>query len=400
MPRFDAADEYFNRSIETVTDTPYESTVVVYGVFCRQPGVVVGMQDVVELINNHCPGPVTVRGRSDGDRFNANEIVLLIEGPFGQLVTMETTYLGILSLSAAAANMAAIVEAAGHVPVIDMSARHYPPELLVALAEASAVGGAAGTSTAMGHAAVMARYGIGDDRIRVGSRDSAPFRLYGTLPHALNAVYGGSSIESAAAFHEKHPEVPLTILLDFEGRERDVCAAAVRRFGSALYGVRLDTPANRIHEGGHDKPQRALEMRILSQAADRKSAQDGLARYGFGPGVTIEEVYAIRDLLDSLGSKHTRVMVTSGFDLEKVQAFRSCNAPMDMIGTGSWVRFGVFTSDILRVNEDGQWLSRCKAGRLEELTEPADLPVLLDKPPPPEHRNGDAPSIDGDGASG
>ncbi|HOW70014.1 MAG TPA: hypothetical protein PKY77_05375 [Phycisphaerae bacterium] len=384
MPRFDAADEYFNRSYETVTGTPYEHMPVVYGVFCREPGMITGMQDVLELINNHCPGPVTVRALSDGDRFEPMHIVMTLEGPFGQLVTLETTYLGILSLSAATANMAAIVEAANPAQVIDMAARHYPPELLVAIAEAAAVGGAAGTTTPLGHAAVITRYGISDDRIQIGSRDSTSFRLHATIPHALNAVYGGNSIESAAAYNHRCPAASLTVLLDDEGRERDICSEAVKRFGSSLYGVRLDTPANRVHQGGHEKADRALEMRILSQVppADRKAAMAALARHGFGPGVTIEAAYTIRDLLDKLGSRHTRLVLSGDFDLDKVRAFRLCNAPADYITTGSWVRFGIFTSDILRVFENDHWIPRCKTGRGGELIEPDGLPVVLQKNAP------------------
>ncbi|GMV97789.1 MAG: hypothetical protein HRF43_19840 [Phycisphaerae bacterium] len=381
MPKFNLSDEYFNRSLDTVAGTPRESMPVCYAVFCRQAGVMCGVADIVDLLTDHCKGPVTLRGKTDGEPFAPGEVVLTLEGPFGELVTLETLYLGILSLSAAAGNMAAIVEAAGpEVKVIDMAARHYPPELTAPIALAAAVGGARGTSTQAGHAAVLERFGVGGDHICVGARSPVEFKLYGSIPHALNAVFEGGSIESAAAYHAACPDVPLTVLLDFEGCERDVCAEAVARFGSALEAVRLDTPANRIHQGGHDRPTRALEMRILSQAPDRRAAQEALDRYGFGPGVTIEAVYAIRDLLDSLGARSTRIVVSSGFDLEKVRAFRACRAPMDVIGTGSWVRFGVFTSDIVRVFENGQWLRRCKAGRSDELVEPEGLPVIYQHP--------------------
>src|SRR5262249_47894511 len=159
----------------------------------------------------------------------------------------------------------------------------------------------------------------------------------------------------AAAYHARFPEEPLTVLIDFEGRERDVVNEAVQRFGSSLHAVRLDTPGNRIHQGGHERPNRALEMRILSQVPDRAAAQQALDRYGFGPGVTIEAAYGIRDLLDSIGARATKLVVSSGFDLEKVRAFKSCHAPMDAIGTGSWVGFSVFTSDIIGMFENGEW---------------------------------------------
>ncbi len=379
MAKNDLSDEYFNRSYTTVAGTDYERRLVRYGLFAREAGRLCGVRDVLEMIRRRCPGPVTVRGRADGYLYKSGEIVLTIEGPFGQLVTLETQYLGMLSLSAAAWNMGRIVEAAGGIPVIDMSARHYPPELIPRIAMAAAVGGASGTSTPAGYAEVQARYGIGKEKIRIGNEEPHEFKLYGSIPHALNAVYEGSSIESAYAYHQRCPEVPLTVLIDFEGRERDICSQAVSRFGRDLYAVRLDTAANRIHQGGHEKPTRTLEMRILSQVNDRPAAMAALERYGFGPGVTIEMVYAIRDLLDSLGAKSTRILVSSGFDLEKVQAFVACKAPMDAIGTGSWVDFAMFTSDILRVHEQDQWVPRCKAGRAEELHEPLNMPVLLSK---------------------
>lgn len=380
MAKFNLSDEYFNRAHETVAGTPREQTRVCYAVFCREPGMMCGVADIVDLLTDHCPGSVVLRGKSDGQTFEAGEVVLTLEGAFGELVALETMYLGILSLSRAAANMAAMVEAAGEgIDVVDMAARHYPPELAAPVALAAAIGGACGTSTQAGHAAVIERFGVGGDHICIGSRPPKAFRLYASIPHALNAVFGGDSIETAVAYQSTYPNETLTVLADFEGRERDVCAEAVRRFGSGLDAVRLDTAGNRLHQGGHDTPTRALEMRILSQAPDRPAAQAALARYGFGPGVTIEETYAIRDLLDSMGARSTRIVVSSGFDVEKVRAFRACRAPIDAIGTGSWVGFAMFTSDIVRVQEDGCWIQRCKAGRVDEIIEPQDLPVLYQR---------------------
>jgi hypothetical protein len=48
----------------------------------------------------------------------------------------------------------------------------------------------------------------------------------------------------------------------------------------------------------------------------------------------------------------------------------------------------MFTSDILRICEDGQWIDRCKAGRREELIDLPDLPVILRKEgPTDEHES-------------
>ena len=305
MPMRDLADEYFNRSYATVQDTPLEHQRVCYAVFSRQSGLLAGVGDVLDLVRGYAGPGVVVRGKSDGDSFAAREVVMTLEGPFGALVTLETEYLGMLAMSGAAANMAAVVTAAGEVKVIDMAARHFPPELAGRIGVAAAIGGAIGTSTRAGYAEAHARFGVGGERVRIAGREPGEFKLYGTIPHALNAMYEGNSVESAAAYHERHPRIPLTVLIDFEGRERDTVAAAVLRFHSDLFAVRLDVPGNRIHQGGHEKTARAMEMRILSQVKDRAAAMAALGQYGFGPGVPIESVFAARDLLDSLHAKNT-----------------------------------------------------------------------------------------------
>jgi hypothetical protein len=76
----------------------------------------------------------------------------------------------------------------------------------------------------------------------------------------------------------------------------------------------------------------------------------------------------VRRALDEAGALGTKVTVSCGFTAEKVAAFRICRAPMDAIGTGSWVDFLMFTSDITHVFTEGQWIDRSKSGRSEEIT--------------------------------
>jgi hypothetical protein len=78
------------------------------------------------------------------------------------------------------------------------------------------------------------------DTIRVGDREAVGFKLYGSIPHTLNAVYGGSSIESARAYLAKFPVVPLNLLVGFEGRELDVCRDAAAQFGASFAAPRID----------------------------------------------------------------------------------------------------------------------------------------------------------------
>jgi len=380
MAKFNLTEESLNRSSDTVAGTPREQAPVCYAITCPQAGMVCGVADIVDLLTDHCQGPLTLRGKSDGERFEAGDVVLTLEGPFGEMVALETLCLGILSLSLGAANMADLVEAAGDsIKVIDTSARHFPPELIAPLAVAAAVGGARGTSTRAGQTAAVERFGVGGDNIQIGSRSPVIFGLYGSVPDALTTVFSGNSVECAQSYHATCPDAPLSVVLGFEGRERDTCSEVARQLGSALEAVRLDTPPDRLHQGGHEQAPRALEMRILSQARDRAAAQSALEKYGFGPGVTVEAVYAIRDLLDSHGARSARIVVGGDFDVQKVKAFRACHAPVDMIETDRWVEFAEFTSRIVRVLQDGQWIRRPRAGAAEPPAEPDNLPVIFQK---------------------
>ncbi|MCA9243253.1 MAG: hypothetical protein KDA32_04800 [Phycisphaerales bacterium] len=370
MPQLPISDEYFNRSAAVVVDSDYHHKRVRYCVFCRDSGVLCGVNRALTWIRQQCLGPLTVYAKDDGDRFEPYEAVMVIEGMYGELVNLETTYLGMLAFSRAATEMARITEAAGDIPVVDMAARHYPYEIIEQTAYAAAIGGAKGTSTLAGHRYVMRWLGSGNpDEIRVGS-SVHEYKLYGSIPHCLNAVYEGSSIRAAEAYVQRFPQIPLTVLIDFEGRELDVCREAAARFGDKLFAVRLDTHGGRIHQGGHAEPTKEFTERVLADAPDPAAARAALDRYGFGPGVTIESVFNTREALDKAGAAHTRILVTSGFDAQKVTAFRNCRAPFDGVGTGSWVGFLVFTSDITHVLENGEWRDRCKAGRGEQIKVP------------------------------
>lgn len=379
MAKFNLTDEYLNKSFDAVVNAPQGSTRVCYALSCRQGGMLCGVADILDLLTDHCLGPVKVRGKSDGDRFGPGEVVLTMEGMFADLLALETLCTGILALSVGAGRMGDLVEAAGSaINIVDACARRFPPEMIAPLAVAAAVGGANGTITQAGQAAALERFGVGGDQVRIGQRPWATFGLHSSVPHALAGVYAGNTTDAAVAFHGASAEAALNIRLSYDGRERDVCASAALRFGSGMDEVHLDTPPDRLHQGGHEKAARAMEMRILSQAADRAAAAAGLEQYGFGPGVTIEAVYAVRDLLDSLGARSTRIVASGGFNAEKLRAFRACHAPLDGIEVDDWPEFGAFDCTIMRVFEGEQWVSRSRAGAAS--VEPEDLPLIFDKP--------------------
>ncbi len=369
----------YQQATETVFGTPYAEKKVRWVFYASEPVVVCGMTDVRRLLERHCRRPVVARGLAEGTFVQAGQVLLTVEGYFTELAGRATEISSLLSMSGAANAMAERVEAAGELPVIETGSGSYPPELIPRIAVAAAVGGARGTDTPAGFAEVQSRFGLGGGRIRIAHKEPAKFKLYGGVGHALNALYG-DSMKSVTAFDEAHPKGPLMISVDYEGRERDVCAEAVGQYAYELKAIYLDVPSTRMIQGGHEKPTRTLEMRILSQASDRAIAIEALDKYGFGPGLTIEAAYIIRDVLDSLGGKSVQIIAAGRFDADKIRAFQACQAPIDAVTTGGdWLRFANISSTITEVEEEGEWKSVLRAGVTENIQQFAALPVLFEK---------------------
>lgn len=430
------SDAYFPRSQEVLHKFG-ENPWVRYNVFIRSksPVFLCGMllvENFVRMVNETLPAQDKIRlwAYPDGwtvkacralrQKCNNCEPVALLEGRAQDLIAMETGILGHLSLSGPATGMTHVVDAADGVPVVDMSARHYCAEMEYNkhLVYAAYVGGAKGTSSPEGWVHTLGLLDARDDldargfdafhtrRVSVGaygrpenamtywnwlrraqrelasSAERHGFQVVGTIPHALNALLGGS-IASAKAFHEVYPEEPLTVLTDYEGRELDVVREAVEAFGEKLAAVRLDTHGGRVHQGGQtdfaaqafwEKKYTYDGARLVTQGLIRSVEEYGIPRPGYlcGPGVTVEAYMDVRELLDQLGAHHVKIVLSSGFNAEKVGEFRSWIDPeRTIIGTGSWVGpMDVHpTMDIVEINaaEDRagkQWRPALKAGRV------------------------------------
>ena len=117
--------------------------------------------------------------------------------------------------------------------------------------------------------------------------------------------------------------------------------------GQKLWGVRLDTPAERGR-------------------------------------VTPELVNEVRARLDQAGFQHVRIVVSGGLDMERIRLFREQDAPEDAFGVGSAIsgaRPIDFTADIKEI--EGQPVA--KRGRIPGITpnprlQPVDFAAWLGTP--------------------
>ena len=135
----------------------------------------------------------------------------------------------------------------------------------------------------------------------------------GTVPHAAIAAYGGDTVLAAGRFAERLPRsVPLVVLVDFENDSVGTSLAVARALGKRLYGVRLDTSGDLVD----------------------KSVAGNTG--GFDPhGVNPQLVLIVRDALDKAGFDAVRIVVSGGFDHEKIRRFEALNLPVDAYGVGS-----------------------------------------------------------------
>jgi nicotinate phosphoribosyltransferase len=161
----------------------------------------------------------------------------------------------------------------------------------------------------------------------------------GTMPHAIIG-YAGSTLRAAEMFVEIFPNDPLTVLVDYFGREVSDAIAVCRRFpdraAAGTLAVRVDTHGGRFIEGLDPQESYAVLERY-APAAIRRYRSDTELRYLTGTGVSAAALFYMREQLDRAGFKNVRIVASSGFSVEKCKVMGDVGAPIDVIGTGSYL---------------------------------------------------------------
>ncbi len=304
----------------------------------------------------------------DGDPEKVLTVVQL-RGRYRDFALLETSMLGVLSrASRIATNVYEALEAAQGKPILFFPARFDLPEV-------QAIDGYA-------YWLALHRYHL-DTGIEVPPLVSTDAQAslwsgkgLGTVPHAMIACFLADSVETMVQFARHIPvESPRILLADFNN---DAVAAAratlwaywqhyvaAYKVGSrsemkrwTLRGVRLDTSAK-------------LRDRSLPESAE--------------PGVSPQLVRIAREAINSAWEswdlpaklqgvarefcRQTEIVVSGGFNREKIARFERERVPVDSYGVGSSLlnndkrTNSDFTMDIVRVKLAGDWLDMAKVGR-------------------------------------
>jgi len=328
-------DLYFTRTKEIVAR--FGDRAVTYAVFMRRP-VVFAPRLAVDWLK----AIAAARGErfgiglrhAEGEWVGAGETLLTIAGSMRALVDLETLYLQKIGpASVAAYNAYAMCKDLPRAAFIAMDARHCAGnEMAEMMAYAASVGSAAAKREAgavgfLGNATPATAHYFGQAR------------AFGTMPHAL-VGYAGSTLRAAEMFAGTFPDEPLTVLVDYFGREiadgLEVCRRFSELAAQGKLSIRLDTAGSRYVEGlGPNESYGVLER--CAPAAIREYRTGAELHDLVGPGVSAAAVWHMRENLDRAGFDKVRIVASSGFDPAKCRAMAMAQAPVDVVGTGSFL---------------------------------------------------------------
>jgi nicotinate phosphoribosyltransferase len=316
----ESADVYFARA-ESILEREGLDPLVTMEVFGRQDAVLCGLDEARNLLGHVLasadPAETSLEALDDGDRIGPKEVVLRIRARYRAFGLYETAFLGMLAQSTGWATAAReVVDAAAPQPVVSFGARHVHPDIVDVLDYAAIVGGCVGASTPAG-----ARL--------------AGLSPTGTMPHSLVLIFG-DTVKAAEAFdRDLPPDVPRIVLIDTFKDEAEEALRVAHALGDRLYGIRLDTPAERGR-------------------------------------VTADLVLEVRARLDQEGYRHVKIVISGGLNPDRIRYFREAGAPVDSFAVGSYISGASpidFTGDIKEI--DGKPIA--KRGRIPG---PTDSPRL------------------------
>jgi len=306
------SDKYFVRAREILLQDRHRPRVTMQ-IFGKAHAYLGGVDEVIAILKLCADrwDELEVQALYDGDEVQPWETVMLIEGPYDAFAVLETLYLGVLARrTRVGTNTRRVVDAAKPKQVMFFPARHDHWLVQTGDGYAAHIAGAIGVSTDA-QASWWGSEGIG------------------TVPHALIAAYGGDTVEASRKFAEHmDANIRLITLVDFENDCVGTSLQVARALGDKLFGVRIDTS------------ETLVDRSVLPQMGTFRPT-----------GVNPQLVCNVRRALDREGFRNVKIVVSGGFNVEKIRQFEEQGVPVDVYGVGSSLFQGRFdfTADVVRL---------------------------------------------------
>jgi len=350
------SDKYFTHTSRIVA--AHGDVEVTYAVFMRRR-VIAAMEPAVRLVQRLVPEARVQRFFAEGDLVPSEVKMMEITGPMSRLSEVETLLLQKIGFPCVSANNAyEMCLAIPHSEFLDMHARHGSgADMNLLCAYGASIGSEAAKRK---NPQVKGFVGSSQDL-------TAPFfgseKGKGTMPHALVGYTGGDVLKALKLFAETIGEVRmLTALVDYTGHEVSDSLRCARWFyeeeqlhhKGKMFSIRLDTHGGRFAEGlDYEKSVEIVgewlkvagEYNIVERVLGQRAFQldptnilvDKVRRILFGKGVSVASIIHVRRALDAAGFREARIVGSSGFDPQKCQVMGAASAPLDMVGSGSFL---------------------------------------------------------------
>ena len=284
---------------------------------------VCGVDESIALLHTFGKNPekLIIEALNDGDLVQAKEPVLRVTGAYEDFGFLESTIDGILSRrSSVATNTKEVLVAANGKPVFSMADRQDDYH----------------TQSGDGYAS----YIMGIDKVSTDAQAAWwGGKGMGTMPHALIQMCQGDIVKACELYGQQFPEEKITALVDYRNDVIMDSLKVARRFKERLKAVRVDTSQSLI---------------------DEHFVRHPLAK-GDPHGVNPWLIHALRQALNQEGFSHVQIIVSSGFNPEKIKWFEKEQAPVNLYGVGLYlitIRTN-FTGDLVMLNGQAQ----AKVGR-------------------------------------
>ncbi|MCW9035040.1 MAG: nicotinate phosphoribosyltransferase [Rhodospirillales bacterium] len=328
-------DRYFAKTKQTIER--FGDKEVTYAVFMRRPVIFTPRIAIDWLEQLSAERQVKFKLESnyaEGAWVGAGEPLIYITGSFYHLVDLETLLLQKLGAACVAAyNAYTMCMDLPNVSFLAMDARHCAG---TEMAELMAYAASVGSTTAKSQGGAKGFIGNATDAT---AHYFGNERGLGTMPHALIG-YAGSTVRAAEMYVEGFPDEDLIILPDYYGKEISDTLAVCHRFPELAeegkIAVRIDTHGGRFIEGLDPQDSYNVLERNVPLAVRRYRNEEEL-RYLVGTGVSAAAIFHMREQLDKAGFNKVRIIASSGFGVQKCKVMADVKAPIDVIGTGSFL---------------------------------------------------------------
>jgi nicotinate phosphoribosyltransferase len=263
----------------------------------------------------NCRDQIQIKALYDGDTVAPWEPFMTIEGPQAYFAYLETVLLGVIARPTATATATAkVVKAARGKPILFFPARfdHF------------------WVQATDGYAAMKAgAFGVSTD----ANADYWGQEGLGTIPHALIGAYHGSTSAACLAFDRQiDASVNRIALVDWDNDCIGTTLEVVKAHYRAYYGENVEDTAQWHKVIGPGKHKLwGVRFDTAGTLRDKSVVPQNSGSLGVCP----ELVFRARQVFDQYGLNDLKILVSGGFDAERIELYENLAVPVDIYGVGS-----------------------------------------------------------------